>query len=34
MTRLFLQFWNVAAAFRIWSSGKRIRISKIYRPIF
>jgi len=23
MTRLFLHFWNVAATFRIWSSGKK-----------
>jgi len=23
MTRLFLHFWNLAAAFRIWSSGKK-----------
>jgi len=22
MTQLFLYFWNVAALFRIWSSGK------------
>jgi len=23
MTRLFLHFWNFAATFRIWSSGKK-----------
>jgi len=23
MTRLFLHFWNLAATFRIWSSGKK-----------
>jgi len=23
MTRLFLHFWNAAATFRIWSSGKK-----------
>jgi len=23
MTRLFLHFWNVAATFRIWPSGKK-----------
>jgi len=23
MTQLFLHFWNVAAIFRIWSSGKK-----------
>ena len=23
MTRLFLHFWNIAATFRIWSSGKK-----------
>ena len=23
MARLFLHFWNLAATFRIWSSGKK-----------
>jgi len=26
ITQLFLHFWNVAATFRIWSSGKRTRV--------
>jgi len=35
MTRLFLRFWNLAATFRIWSSGKKnLCIWNACRPIF
>jgi len=34
MTRLFLCFWNLAATFRIWSSGKKNLYLKYVSTLF